>query len=138
MYFSGTDVQVFLNDIELDAVSIQFTINHPTTPVYNHSSTQMPTQMLGTKLVFGTFAVNYKEALGVKKHMKKSTNNLEIRYNREYDTILKGQGAYSKKRNTATYILHDVHLTGKQHNVSPTSENIVENFQFIAKDFIAK
>ena len=143
MYFSGNDIKVAMDGNALDIVSIQFTLNQPTTPIYNHASSKMISQMIGTKIIYGSLALNYKEAYSLERYMTEPISRIEIFYDRTEMERDKSkapkseQGVYSKKRSASMYLLYDVQITGKQHAVGPSPENIVENFQFIAKDFVA-
>jgi len=149
MYFSGNDVRVLMNGNVLDCTSIQFTLNQSTTPSYSSSSSKMTTQMIGTKIIYGALSLNYREAYSLERYMKHQAKNgissIEIQYDRtepvrNQDPSLGARnkdGTYRMKNSVTNYTLYDVHITGKEHAVGPSPENIVENFQFIAKDFVA-
>jgi hypothetical protein len=148
MYFSGNDVRILMNGNELDCNSIQFTLNQSTTPAYSSSSSKMITQMIGTKIIYGALSLNYREAYSLERYMRNAKNgisSIEIQYDRTEPVrdrhpsvgARTKNGTYKMKNSVTNYTLYDVHITGKEHSVGPSPENVVENFQFIAKDFVA-
>jgi len=146
MYFSGNDVTLYiskgggLSKELLDAVSVQFSINHPTSPVYSHGDRQFKTQMIGTKLIHGSISLNYKEGTNLLALTDKGYSELYIMYAKTaYDnTVIKGKRYKGAGEYTAetSYCLKGIEITARQHVVTPNAENIVNNYQFIARSFI--
>jgi len=142
MYYSGNDVDIYAVNLStdnsrlIDAVSIQFTINHPTAPIYSHSSRTLITQMQGTKVIHGALSVNQSSYNDIPWEFDNGVfNSIRIEYSKEqYDRLSEYKGfSYF-----TYYELIGIEIVSEQHLTTPTPDNIVNNYQFIARTFEAK
>lgn len=62
-YFSGANVQIYMGDTYIDEItSLEYTIQENVTPIYGFASHTWDTVARGTRLVQGSFAINFREA----------------------------------------------------------------------------
>ena len=126
----------------LDCVAIQFESQQASSPIYNPGSQYMDTQMRGNTLVNGVISLNYNSERNVDLLGFDPTGeiNLEVIYNRdefELNDNLEGF-QYDYETESRGYYIENVEFISRSHSASPASENIVENYQFIAKEIKLK
>lgn len=62
-YFSGANVQIYMGDTYIDEVtSLEYTIQENATPIYGFASHTWDTVARGTRMVQGSFSINFREA----------------------------------------------------------------------------
>ena len=126
----------------LDAVAIQFGSEQASSPIYNPGNMLMDTQMRGTTMINGVVSLNYKsdwnrDLIGFDGGLPM---NLEVIYNKdEFELEENLEGAeYEWETNSFNYLIHDVEFIGRSHSTTPSPENVIENYQFIARALTPK
>lgn len=62
-YFSGANVQIYMGDTYIDEItSLEYTLQENVTPIYGFASHTWDAIARGTRLVQGSFAINFREA----------------------------------------------------------------------------
>jgi len=62
-YFSGTDVHIYFGDIYVDEITgIELTVQENVQPIYGYASYTADAWARGTRLITGTFRINFKES----------------------------------------------------------------------------
>jgi len=74
VYYSGLDTTVFLNDTLLDEiVNIQFQLVENALPLYDYADYSFKTVVKGTRIVQGTFSINFTPEDAVLKALRPAT-----------------------------------------------------------------
>ena len=120
----------------LDAIAITFTSEQSSIPIYSPGNQLMGTQMRGNTMIQGSISLNFDsfDVLDLINHDK--LMHLEIVYfndELEKEDYLE-YPEYELNTKGRLYTLRDIKFISKSHAVSPSPENVVENYQFIAKD----
>jgi len=62
-YFSGSNVYIYFEDIFIDEIEVmQFELKETIMPIYGYNSFQFDRMLRGTRLVQGSFKINFKNA----------------------------------------------------------------------------
>lgn len=62
-YFTGADVRIYFGDIWVDEItSLQFTLQEQVAPIYGYASYTWDKVARGTRVIQGSFTINYKES----------------------------------------------------------------------------
>ena len=71
-YFSGIDCYISFNNIPIDEiVSMEFTLQEPIIPIYGYASYTYDAVAHGSRIVTGSFTINFKESLYIRSALIK-------------------------------------------------------------------
>lgn len=71
-YFSGIDCYISFNNIPLDEiVAIEFAVQEPVIPIYGYASYTYDAVAHGSRIVNGSFTINFKESLYIRSALIK-------------------------------------------------------------------
>lgn len=148
-YFSGTNAEIFFNNIYIDEAStIEFIVNQSTMLIYGYNSYVYDAVAKGSRMVQGNFTVNFTNSC----YMYNVLNTLQTLenkgklpvssdgplWNKGFDIYLSyGNNTNNPTKEASEQIIKliDVHLTGSQSKVSgKTGDPIEEVYSFVAKD----
>jgi len=153
MYFSGSDVEVFIfspgPSRQLDVVDLQFTVNQTSSPIYSHAATrsdaagnkilehEYSTVMRGTSLVQGTIVLNFSSESNEEPYaiMDEELDLLIHMTYTDFERNTDSKSPYAINDHTKGYILGDVQIISRNQTINPSPENIVEVLNFVAKSF---
>lgn len=70
-YFSGSDIRVYFEDILIDEITdLQFVMEERVLPIHGYNSFTYDAVARGSRIVQGTFAINFKEADYLRKAIR--------------------------------------------------------------------
>lgn len=117
-YYSGTDIRIYLGDMWVDEiVEIGFDMQEQVAPIYGYASYTFDKTARGSRIVQGSFSINFKEAGYLQ-------------------TILNSLSSKQAGDNPTWFNLSDFNgAGGKTAHKTTSVENIIENFQSLADDY---
>lgn len=81
-YFSGSDIRVYFEDILIDEITdLQFILEEKVLPIHGYNSFTYDAVARGSRIVQGTFAINFKEA----DYLRSAVSEV-IKNRNEFDT----------------------------------------------------
>lgn len=117
-YYSGTDIRIYLGDMWVDEiVEIGFDLQEQVAPIYGYASYTFDKVARGSRIVQGSFAVNFKEA-GYLQTILNSLSSKQAGENPSWFNLsnFNGSPGVAAHKNTSV-------------------EHIIENFQGLADDY---
>ena len=78
-YFSGCDVTLYLGDFWIDEVqSLNFTLQEMTRPLFGYKSYTYDAVMRGSRIIQGTFVVNFTEPMYLHRIIKEASRKKQV------------------------------------------------------------
>ncbi|MGD9697426.1 hypothetical protein [Acinetobacter sp.] len=151
--YSGANATVVMIvrgiQVELDVVTINFTISQNKLPLYGYKSIYMDDAAIGAALAQGSFTLNVKNAFQLKKEFNSNSGVPE--WTESYYGINGGgqnlfeQSAispyvvdirisYDIMGNKTGYLLNGVTIVNMQQVISPSGEPLAESYSFICRN----
>ena len=153
-YFSSIETEFYFGEKEMeDIVDFRFSLQEQTMPIYGFNSFVANAEVLGRKVIQGSFAINFTEAGYMNKVLDSiSDSDYEISFStlkkfcnaksapqfpKLFDITI-GYGYYNKGEN-GTYnnthqILKGVRITGMETGLDVSGNPIMEVYSFTAMD----
>lgn len=77
-YYSGSDVRIYFGDIWVDEINnLQYTLQENVAPIYGYCSTTWDKVARGTRMIQGSFTINYKESYYLHSVMDRLESNMK-------------------------------------------------------------
>jgi hypothetical protein len=154
-YFSGAQALIYIGDILVDEItSINFRIQQDRSPIYGYASTFFDDVSEGTKLVIGSFSINFKEAgylwliLNRYQHMTQGKKNKlnpfhenagsEAAHRRTIEMIVNGEMGAFEKNKTFQQLTAHASLTGFASRSRALASNPKETGKGVGKGFLTE
>jgi len=148
MYFSGIDATVSVSrdagiyhwsdrlaydeNIELDAVSIEFALSNSSRPLYSPAEEEVGAFMHSNVMVQGSLVLNHTDSID---NVLKSGDWIKIKYTTEYPELV--NNVYYPSSHSKFYDIEFVEVLSFNQSLSPIVDNLTDIYQFIAKRLVS-
>lgn len=88
-YFSGSNIHIFFSDIYIDEITqLQFNMQEHVMPIYGYNSYTYDTKLRGSRIIQGSFQINFKESDYIRSAVSEImgfNEELDMNYDNEMD-----------------------------------------------------
>lgn len=78
-YYSGLDLQVWFEDYHVDEIiNIQYQVSENVLPLYNYASYTYTALAKGTRIIQGSFSINFRDSYTIKELIRRATEQKSV------------------------------------------------------------